>query len=147
MSPRELDPRVIQARLGLMRDLLDDLRHAGELSAARLRSDRMLRHAVERILSQLVDLAVSINSHIAATVDGKPPSDYRSSFDSLQASGILPDELTNRLRRSVGLRNVLTHEYARVDLDLVSEAAQSAGSDYEEYVRRLAEWLKARGPV
>lgn len=41
--------------------------------------------------------------------------DYRESFGLLQAAAILPSDLTVRLRRSVGLRNVLAHEYSRVD--------------------------------
>ncbi len=143
MNSRELDQRVIQARLASMRDLLDDLRTAGEVSAGRLRTERLLRHAVERILTQLFDLAVSVNSHIAATTSRRAPPDYRSSFDALEASGVLPRELAEGLRRSVGLRNVLTQEYVDLNLDFVAEAAVSAGRDYDAYVRRVAGWLAA----
>ena len=67
MSPGELDPEVVQSRLVLITRLLDDLQSAGHVDAPRLTQDRMLRYAVERILSQLVDLAVSVNSHVSAT--------------------------------------------------------------------------------
>ena len=63
MTPRPLEPAVVQARLRLMKDLLDDLASAGDVDADRLRSDRLLLRAVERILTQLVDLAVSVTAH------------------------------------------------------------------------------------
>lgn len=142
MSPRELDARVVHARLGLMRDLLDDLDAVGPINVDGLRHDRMLRHAVERILTQLVELAVSVNGHVAATVFGKAPADYRSSFDVMESGGILSQELSDRLRRSAGLRNLLAHEYARIDLALVAAAVPAARDDYRQYVRLIVGWLK-----
>jgi len=107
VTPSELDADVVQARLMAMRDLLTDLESVGSVTAADLHRDRILRHAVERILGQLVDLAAAINSHIAATTLDKAPADYRSSFDAAESAGIVPADLCQRLRRSVGLRNVL----------------------------------------
>lgn len=86
MSPRDLDAGIVLARLTSIRELLHDLRLAGEVSKADLQRDRRLRHAVERILTQLVELAVSVNSHVAATALGKAPGDYRESFELLQAA-------------------------------------------------------------
>lgn len=142
MSPRELDAKVVHARLGLMRDLLGDLEVVGGVDPEGLRRDRMLRHAVERILTQLVELAVSVNGHVAATVFEKAPADYRSSFDVMESNGILGPELADHLRRSVGLRNLLAHEYARIDMALVAAAVPAARDNYGEYVRRLAGWVQ-----
>jgi hypothetical protein len=49
----------------------------------------MLRHAVEQILTQIVDLAVSVNSHIASTQLRRSPNDYRSSFALVESAGVL----------------------------------------------------------
>ena len=125
----------------LIQDLLDES-SAGEITVERLKRDRMLRHAVERILSQIVDLAVSVNSHVAATLLGESPKDYRSSFTLAEAAGLLEHDLGERLRRSVGLRNVLTHEYVDVDLGIVADAVRSAISDYAAYVNGVADWLR-----
>ncbi len=48
-----LDRDTVVLRLGIMNDLLGDLESIGGVDAARLRSDRITRHAVERILTQL----------------------------------------------------------------------------------------------
>ncbi len=81
---------------------------------------------------------------VAATALGKAPGDYRESFELHQAADILPPELTVRLRQSVGLRNVLAHEYARVDLNLVAGAVIAAERDYGGYVEHVSRWLQSR---
>jgi len=144
VSPREFDPGVVQARLALIRDLLDDLQSVGTVTVGTLERDRMLRHGVERVLGQLVELAVSINGHIGATLLGRTPKDYRTSFALAQEAGALMPELVTRLQASVGLRNVLTHEYVDIDLEIVAGAVISAGQDYAQYVQQMALWMTGR---
>jgi len=115
VSPREFDAGVVQARLALIRGLLDDLQSVGEVTVDLLQRDRMLRHGVERVLGQLVELAVSINGHIGATLLGRAPADYRTSFALAEEAGVLEPELVTRLQASVGLRNILTHEYVDIE--------------------------------
>jgi uncharacterized protein YutE (UPF0331/DUF86 family) len=117
----------------------------GGVSAEKLQRDRILRHAVERILTQLVDLAVSVNGHVVVATAGRHPSDYRESFTMVAEAGVLEGELAETLRRSVGLRNVLTHEYVRVDLDVVAAAVSTARADYRRYVAAVADFVSRHG--
>lgn len=144
MSPRDFDSGVVQARLALIRGLLDDLQSAGEVTVDLLQKDRMLRHGIERVLGQLVELAVSINGHVGATLLGRAPQDYRSSFALVHEAGALDPDLVIRLQAFVGLRNVLTHEYVDIDLEIVAGAVSSALQDYGQYVQQMARWLAAR---
>ena len=134
-----LDRDTLVLRLGLMSDLLGDLESIGGVDVALLRSDRITRHAVERILTQLVEFAVSINSHVAASV----PGTYRESFIAAADAGFISAELAERLAPA-GLRNILTHEYVEVDLDLVAVAVQTATVDYRAYVGSVAQALQNR---
>ncbi|MCU0280087.1 MAG: DUF86 domain-containing protein [Candidatus Nanopelagicales bacterium] len=138
-----LDRDTLVVRLGVMNDLLGDLESIGGVDASRLRSDRMARHAVERILTQLVESAVAINSHVAA-VSGSVPGTYRESFFAAADAGFISADLAERLAPSAGLRNVLTHEYVEVDLDLVASAVETAIVDYRAYVQAVAQVLQGR---
>lgn len=138
MTPPALDADAVRAKLRLMRELLDDLDAAGPVDVDRLVADRMSRHGIERILTQLVDLAVSVNGHVAVARLGMGAETYRESFDLAARAGALDAELASRLAQSVGLRNVLIHEYAVVDLSLVVLGVDLARRDYREYVRSVA---------
>ena len=147
MTPRRLDPETVEARLRLMRDLLDDLVALGPVPGQRLRDERLLRHAIERILTQLVELAAGINSHIVAVTLGHAPRTHRDSFTDAARAGVIKEELAAMLTPAVGMRNLLVHDYAAVDLDLVGEAVPRAIDDMGAYVRALAEWLAQQDPT
>ena len=147
MTPSALQAATVQAKLRLMRELLDDLGRVGDATPEMLERERLLRRAVERVLTQLVDLAVSVNSHVVTASTGRAPASYRSSFDDAAGLGMLPRELAETLKPSVGMRKLLVHEYAAVDLARVARAVPTALESYGEYVRQVARWLAHRTAV
>lgn len=141
MSPGSLDVPATQAKLRTMRELLDDLDGLGEVDPDRLVDDRLLRHAVERILIALIDLAVAINSHLVAVALGQGPADYRQSFRLAAEIGVLPPELADALAPSVGLRDIRVHDYLEVDLEIVARSVDGARRSYGDYVTTAARQL------
>jgi uncharacterized protein YutE (UPF0331/DUF86 family) len=139
MSPRRLDPSIVQARLSTMRALLDDL--AAIVPDADIHSDRMLRHAVERILTQLVELAASVNEHVVGARVQQVATSYRESFELAAECGLIDADLRDELLPSVGLRNVLVHEYLAVDLGIVAAAIPRAINGYRSYVAQVAAFV------
>lgn len=144
MSPRDLQPGVVQSRLAQMRLLLDDLDRLGSPTAADLDDDRFQRHVLEHVLVQLIQLAVAVNSHVVAAVLGRSVPDYRSSFSAAVQAGLIDADLAEALAPSVGLRNVLVHEYLDVDLDIVAGAVPQARRDFAAFVASASAWLAAR---
>ena len=119
-----------------MRRLLDQLAVLDVHTAEDL-ADFATRLQVERILTQLVNLAAEINAHVAAAT-GLPPEDYRQGFDRMAQEGLISAELAADLKPSVGLRNVLTHAYVDTDLAKVAAASPMALVGYTAYVRQVA---------
>lgn len=144
MSPRDFSSAVVTRRLTVMRELLDDLESLGDLTQERLEEDRLALRALERIMTQLVDLASDINQHIASSLRDQIPGDYRASFDLAAESGAITEALASALKPSVGLRNVLTHEYVGLDLEVLIAAVPLARDGYGEYVRSVAGWIARR---
>lgn len=145
MTPRGFEPDVVQEQLGLIVGLLEDLAALGDVTVQRLAEEMTTRHTVERILTQLVGLAVSVNSHVAATLLGRAPSTHRESFALAAKAGLIPDELAAELAPSAGLRNVLIHEYAAIDAERVVSAIPPATRGFRAYVACVARFLAERG--
>lgn len=70
---------------------------------------------------------------------------HRETFDVAASVGAISPELAGQLKPSVGMRNVLIHEYVNVDLELVALAAPHARQQYGQYVSSVAAWLKDSG--
>lgn len=144
MTPRRLDPDVVRNKLAELTRTLDELASLGAVTEARLQAEAVVRAAVERFVTRLVDLAVDVNSHVAVAVLGRAPGDYRSSFSLADQAGIIDRDLAARLAPSVGMRNVVVHEYDRLDLGRLAAAIPAALADYREYVRQVAHFVAGR---
>ena len=138
-----MDIAACQEKLALLADLLIDLDRQDNPTADDLRNDRDRRHVIERILTQLVDIAVGLNSLLLRGHGHRQPSSCRESFTRLSEAGIVPPDLASRLGLSTGMRNILTQGYAQIDLDLVASAVPVAREDFGAYVRHVRDTLIA----
>lgn len=145
MTPRRLDPSIVQARLSVMRGLLDDLAEVDAAGQPPLSENRMLRHGIERILTQLVELATAINEHIVGASLQRVATSYRESFELAEECGLIDKQLRDELLPSIGMRNVLVHEYLEIDLRKVAAAVPLALSGYRRYVQQVAEFASRVG--
>lgn len=145
MTPPPLDPGTVHARLASVEELVAALRLVRGVDGDRLRADVLTRLAVERALTQAVDQLVAVCSHVVVAEGGRAPSTYREAVLSAADTGVLDAELARSLAAAVGLRNLLVHEYARADLDLVAAAVPAAERDLDGFVRQVAGWLRRRG--
>lgn len=75
---------------------------------------------LQRACEQCIDLA---NHTIKARKLGLP-KDSKESFRLLAAARIIPNELAKHLEGMVGFRNILVHEYQRMDIGLMIEVIE-----------------------
>ena len=145
MTPRPVDVASVQAKLRSLDELGSALRLVGEVDGARLEQDVLLRLAVERALTQTVDLVVAVCSHVVAAETTSVPTTYRDAVRAAAEHGLISTDLARSLVAAVGLRNILVHEYTRADLSIVAAAVPVAQRDLADFVRQVASWLQRRG--
>lgn len=134
-----VDRDIVVRRLIAMRRLVAHVASLNISSAADL-ADFGKQLQVEHALTQLVNLATEVNAHVAAAT-GLPPEDYRQGFDRMAEEAFITSDLAAALKPSVGLRNILTHEYVDVDLARVASSVPEAVAGYDEYIRQVADAL------
>jgi uncharacterized protein YutE (UPF0331/DUF86 family) len=79
---------------------------------------------ITRACEQAIDLA----NHLIRSEKLGIPTDSAESFALLVKAGVIPAELGSKLRRMVGFRNTVIHEYQTVDVHIV-QAVIEAGLD------------------
>ncbi|HWB68453.1 MAG TPA: DUF86 domain-containing protein [Solirubrobacterales bacterium] len=119
-----VDPESIEARLSRLGELLAELeriRAEGRPAYdAGLRAHLACQHALQLAIQTCID----IGTHLISEHELEMPSDYRGVFRALEPLG-LSAELAERLGSAAGLRNVLVHDYLKVDDDLVWGALEN----------------------
>ncbi|MGY1709157.1 DUF86 domain-containing protein [Geodermatophilus sp. SYSU D00758] len=144
MTPRPFDAASVQAKLRSLDELGGALRLVGEVEGDRLRQDLLLRLAVERALTQAVDLVVAVCSHVLGAETAAVPTTYRDAVRGAAEHGLITADLAGSLVAAVGLRNILVHEYTRADLSIVASAVPVARRDVEQFIRQVADWVQHR---
>jgi uncharacterized protein YutE (UPF0331/DUF86 family) len=139
MSPVEAD--VIRRKLGVIIENLKALGPVRGMGRDEYAGDIYKRKATERLLQELIEAAIDINTHILVQKGGEAPDDYYHSFIMMGAVAVLSRDLAERLAPSAGLRNRLVHEYDLIDHTLVLDAVRMADTLYPRYVLEIENYL------
>jgi uncharacterized protein YutE (UPF0331/DUF86 family) len=101
------------------------------------REDVLWLRGVKYAFVTAIEACVDAAQHICATSGWGPPSDNGDAMRLLGAHGVLDHDHADRMARAVGFRNLLVHEYARVDDGIVVARLEDL-EDLREFARRSA---------
>jgi uncharacterized protein YutE (UPF0331/DUF86 family) len=74
-----------------------------------------MQRIVERTLHLAIETCMDVAEHIVADRKLGIPDTGAASFELLTNTGILAQDLGTSLMKMVGFRNLLVHDYARID--------------------------------
>lgn len=144
MTPRSFDSAVVQTRLNALSTPLRFLEHTVPVTPATLSSDITLRLALERALTQLVEVSSDMCAHILVTSFDVAVTSYAESFAKSAECGVISESLATRLQNAAKMRDVLVHMYLDVDYEVVAQAAPMALEDFTEFRRAVSTRLIER---
>lgn len=139
MTPVEKE--IIRRKLAIIVENLRVLEPINKMKKDEYTRDVYRRKATERLLQELIEAAIDINTHVIVETGNQAPDDYYESFVKLGILGILQIELAEKLAPSAGLRNRLVHEYDVLQDSLVLDAVRMAEDLYPEYVKEMEDYL------
>lgn len=79
--------------------------------------------------------------HIAVSEGWATPESNADAFRVLASNRVIGADVADRMSQAAGFRNVLVHQYAEVDDDLVIAAVDRL-SDLDSFTTQVADWLR-----
>lgn len=128
--------------LRLLRSITDDLavlRRESDAGESR-REDPIWLRGVKYTFVTAIEACVDVAQHICAAEGWGPPADNGDAVNLLGEHGACTPALARSIRRAVGFRNVLVHEYVRVNDDIVIGRLKAL-SDLEDFVSQVAAFV------
>ncbi|WP_447972186.1 type VII toxin-antitoxin system HepT family RNase toxin [Nitrospira sp. Kam-Ns4a] len=138
------DPAVLRRKLTMIVENLQALEPITGLSVERYRADLFRRKGTERLLQELIEAAIDLNTHVIVQEGHSPLDDYDQGFIRLAEMNILPHNLATALAPSAGLRNRLVHEYDAIVDALVLDAVRKAEDLFPRYVAAIEAYLHGK---
>lgn len=128
--------------LRLLRSITDDISVLKQESAAddSRRADPMWLRGVKYTFVTAIEACVDVAQHICATEGWGPPADNGDAVRLLGEHGVCTPDLARSGRLAVGFRNVLVHDYIRVNDEIVTERLKALG-DLEDFVSQVAAFV------
>lgn len=136
-----MDRDVIKRKLAVIVRNLAALQRVSGVSRDEYGKDLFLRKGTERLLQELIEAAIDINTHIIVELGGMVPDTYYEAFLQLGSLRVLPQDLAQGLAPSAGLRNRLVHEYDDVDDAIVYASVDEATRLYADYIRIIKNFI------
>jgi len=107
------------------------------------RRDKFKRKFIERTLQTALEACLDIGNRLISMVGLRQPADNRDVFLIMIEAGILPQERLEAFQRMAGFRNVLVHEYTKIDDAAVYGVFQKRLDDLAVFAAAVLRYLDA----
>ncbi len=101
------------------------------------------RRSCERLIQVSVEAVIDICALLVAGLRLGLPGEEDDLFERLYRHGAISGPMADTLRRMKGLRNLLVHEYGRVNDEIVFETVRGRLGDFDAFRNEIVAFLRA----
>jgi uncharacterized protein YutE (UPF0331/DUF86 family) len=135
------DTEVIQSKLNFLREYLGDLKEYETIPLNQYRQNKKDQRFVERTLHLACECCIDIASHIISRRGMREPKDNKDLFLVLYENGIISEAISNAMIKMAKFRNIIVHDYARIDPEIVVGILQKNLRDLKNFSREILQYL------
>ena len=100
------------------------------------------KRACERLVQVSVEAVIDACALLVAGLRLGLPGEEDDLFEKLAGRRVISAEMADTLRRMKGLRNLLVHEYGRINDEIVFETVRERLSDFDAFKRKIIAFLR-----
>ncbi|MGD0234781.1 MAG: DUF86 domain-containing protein [Syntrophorhabdales bacterium] len=101
------------------------------------------KRSCERLLQLCIECVIDVCKLLVAQLRLGLPSEENDLFTKLENKGLLSHQVAEVVRQMRGSRNILIHEYAAVDDELIYTYVSTRLGDFEGFEKEILTFLKA----
>jgi len=132
---------VINAKIDLVDQnirLLEELKEEGyESFFKNFRDIQAAKHS----LQESIEACLDISNHIIAEKGLRRGEDYKDIFSVIEEEGIIDAGLSARLQEMAQFRNLLVHQYGRIDTRMLFIIMSKDLKNVEEFIKSILRYI------
>lgn len=133
-----VDQAVIERILVQLEEYLRDLDEIkSKYKLIDYKDNKIIRRYTERTLQIAVEACLDLASHIISYTGFREPVDNKDCFQVLLENGIISPDLAASLKRMAQFRNVVVHNYIRINPEIVFSIVQKNKSDIVAFAKNV----------
>ncbi len=133
---------VIENKISAVKKYLKILERYKKIAPKDIEKDIDLKGAVERYLYLAVQAAIDLSDALIAFRGFRKPATMSESFSVLLEERVIAEGLAIRLSKMVGFRNILAHDYGKIDYTVVGDILRTGLKDIEKFLAEIARSIR-----
>lgn len=133
-----VDQDILWAKISAMEKHLGRIMVKKETSLHDFLEDLDRQESILFNLQMAIQNCIDMAAHIVSEEGLGVAGSTSELFYLLEDHGIIERELTEKMVRAMGFRNLVVHEYGKVDLEIVFRASHDDVNDLREFVKALS---------
>ena len=98
---------------------------------------------MDRTLHIMIEMCIDIAGHLISDRKLRVPESYADGFRILNENGIVPDDLIEPLMKIAKFRNIIVHQYEKVDPEIVISILQGNIDDFQKFSDEIVIYMKS----
>jgi len=142
MTPSKLRAKTIVDRIGIVRQMLDNLRTVPLGSLEEFTSNPLNAPASESYLRRALEALMDLGRHILAKGFGRGVSEYKKVGAELGEVGVLGRDELALFRKMAGYRNRMVHLYEEVTTEELYQICAEHLDDFDIIIGAIMTWIR-----
>lgn len=134
-----MDREVIEQKIESLRRCVERIRQKSPATAAALASDQDAQDILTLNLTRAVQLCVDVGAHLIAAQNKPVPNTMGQTFDVLADMEVISAELSARMKKAVGFRNIAVHNYEAINWEITHAIATRHLDDFAAFATSVVE--------
>jgi uncharacterized protein YutE (UPF0331/DUF86 family) len=135
-----VDRDLILRKLADVDQYLLQLGEYRDISVEQYRGDWKSQRIIERTLQLAIETCMDVASHVIADRGLRIPATYAEAFDVLKEAALIEEKLREAMVGMAKFRNVIVHEYARIDPEIVVRTLRDHLGDLAHFKTAALGW-------
>ena len=138
-----VDETLILRKLSELDEYYQQVGEYEQITVSQYHADWKISRIIERTLQMMIETCVDIASHIIADQGYRVPKSYSDTFKVLHEKEILGGKLFKALEKLAKFRNIIVHNYDKVDAEIVVGILKRDLKDFLGYKDVVISFLKS----
>jgi len=132
-----VDKDIVLAKAGSVKRHLRRIVEKRNVDLETFKKDIDRQESIFFNLQMAVQSCIDLAAHIISEEGLGVPGSTSEMFYTLEENGYLDADITEKMVKAVSFRNLMVHEYGKIELDQVFEVAQKDIQDLNEYLKAI----------
>ena len=137
-----VDKTLILRKLSALDEYLKQISEYANITSEAYAGDWKIQRIVERTLQLMIETCLDISGHIISDRKFRMPETYADMFRILVEKSILSESRVDAFEKMARFRNIVVHDYERIDPEIVIGIMRNNLGDFEDFKTSIINYLK-----